>query len=131
MSKIYVGQRPPDDIGDCRVVVLTAENEEKALHHVELHSPTGYEWGYGGSGPADLALSILADHFGERPDREALDTGHGLMCWRYHQAFKWDIVSHFPHAGWRLTTEQIAQWVAMYKEKLQALYRDDDDSEEA
>ena len=26
------------------------------------HSPTGFEWGYGGSGPAQLALAILADH---------------------------------------------------------------------
>jgi hypothetical protein len=24
------------------------------------HSPTGFEWGYGGSGPAQLALAILA-----------------------------------------------------------------------
>src|SRR5687767_7716662 len=24
------------------------------------HSPTGFEWGYGGSGPADLALNIAA-----------------------------------------------------------------------
>ena len=23
------------------------------------HSPTGFEWSYGGSGPADLALNIL------------------------------------------------------------------------
>ena len=23
------------------------------------HSPTGFEWGYGGSGPAQLALAIL------------------------------------------------------------------------
>ena len=27
------------------------------------HSPTGFEWGYGGSGPAQLALALLADHF--------------------------------------------------------------------
>jgi Family of unknown function (DUF6166) len=28
------------------------------------HSPDGFEWGYGGSGPAQLALAILADHIG-------------------------------------------------------------------
>ncbi len=32
------------------------------LPHVDLHSKNGFECGYGGSGPADLALSILADH---------------------------------------------------------------------
>ena len=35
----------------------------KEVDHVSLHSPTGFEWGYLGSGPADLALSLLADHF--------------------------------------------------------------------
>ena len=34
------------------------------LPHVVFHSPTGFECGYGGSGPADLALSIMADHWG-------------------------------------------------------------------
>ena len=29
------------------------------------HSPTGLEWGYCGSGPAQLALAILADHTGD------------------------------------------------------------------
>lgn len=31
------------------------------LLHVVKHSPTGLEWGYAGSGPADLARSILLD----------------------------------------------------------------------
>jgi hypothetical protein len=31
--------------------------------HLELrnHSPTGFAWGYGGSGPAQLALALLVD----------------------------------------------------------------------
>lgn len=29
------------------------------LPHVAKHSPTGFNWGYGGSGPVDLALSLL------------------------------------------------------------------------
>src|SRR3954469_14004176 len=32
-------------------------------HHVR-HSPTGFGWGYAGSGPADLSRSILLDAFG-------------------------------------------------------------------
>ena len=35
------------------------------------HSPTGFEWGYGGSGPAQLALAILADHLGN--DEQAFE----------------------------------------------------------
>lgn len=33
------------------------------LHHYVLHSPTGFEMGYNGSGPADLAYSILVHWF--------------------------------------------------------------------
>lgn len=29
------------------------------------HSPAGFNWGYGGSGPAQLALSLLADALGD------------------------------------------------------------------
>jgi hypothetical protein len=33
------------------------------------HSPTGFEWGFSGSGPAQLALALAATRL---PDREAL-----------------------------------------------------------
>jgi len=33
------------------------------LHHFVLHSPTGFEMGWNGSGPADLAYSILIHWF--------------------------------------------------------------------
>ena len=60
------------------------------------HSPTGFEWGYGGSGPAQLALAILADHLND--DEEAV---------RLHQDFKREVVANFDSRGWMLTTEQI------------------------
>lgn len=50
------------------------------------HSPDGFEMGYGGSGPAQLALAILADHFHRnvgRPQRKADE-----LAVKYHQAFK-------------------------------------------
>ena len=31
------------------------------------HSMTGFEWGFAGSGPAQLALAILADTIGDEP----------------------------------------------------------------
>ena len=64
------------------------------------HSPTGFEWGYGGSGPAQLALAILADHLGN--DDEAV----GL-----HQQFKWELVAKLPRLGWKLTSPEIEQWL--------------------
>src|SRR5262249_10364987 len=32
---------------------------------VRAHSPTGFAWGYGGSGPAQLALALLVDATGD------------------------------------------------------------------
>ncbi len=60
------------------------------------HSPTGFEWGYGGSGPAQLALAILADHCQD-----------GERALNFYQRFKWAVVARFPHRSWRLTSEQI------------------------
>lgn len=48
------------------------------------HSPSGLEYGYGGSGPAQLALGILAAVL---PDEEAL---------RLYQDFKWEVVGRMP-----------------------------------
>ncbi len=60
------------------------------------HSPTGFEWGYGGSGPAQLALALLADHL--RDDDRAVSL---------HQDFKRLIVSNLQYDGWKLTSNQI------------------------
>ena len=62
------------------------------------HSPSGFEWGYGGSGPAQLALAILADHLGD--DQEALNL---------YQRFKWAVIAELPGRGWTLTSQNIDQ----------------------
>ena len=62
------------------------------------HSPTGFEWGYVGSGPAQLALALVAYHLGD--DQQALNL---------YQRFKWAVVTQLPLKRWRLTSEQIAQ----------------------
>jgi hypothetical protein len=62
------------------------------------HSPTGFEWGYCGSGPAQLALAILADHLGD--DQEALNL---------YKRFKWAIVAGLPKKQWVLTSPIIDQ----------------------
>jgi len=64
---------------------------------LDNHSPTGFAWGYGGSGPAQLALALLADALGD--DKRAL---------RLHQQFKWRVVLHLPTSTqWTLSAEQI------------------------
>lgn len=67
------------------------------------HSPTGLEWGYGGSGPAQLALAILADAIG---DREAQ---------RHYQDFKWKLIAGLDKDSWEISREQIQDWVAQQR----------------
>ncbi|MGH3673143.1 MAG: DUF6166 domain-containing protein [Pseudonocardiaceae bacterium] len=47
------------------VVETDAGQHLGALHHVVWHSPTGLNWGYQGSGPADLARSLLIAALGD------------------------------------------------------------------
>jgi hypothetical protein len=70
------------------------------------HSPTGFEWGYGGSGPAQLALALLADHLGD--DHEAV-----LL----HQDFKFAVVARLPKRGWTLTSREIDQAIENLREQ--------------
>ena len=56
-----------------------------ASQAVVNHSPDGFEWGYGGSGPAQLALGILMDHTGDVPFAQRyfqLFKGAYVACWR-------------------------------------------------
>jgi len=110
--KIYRGQRPADDeIGDCRVVVIEA-GRARPLHHVKRHSPDGFEWGYGGSGPADLALSLLADYFGERPRKFDGRAYEQNRCLALYQSFKVDFIAAAPREGFTITSDQIVEWLS-------------------
>ena len=69
-KKMYTGRRGPQ--GGV-VWVIDGNGERKPLNprrELRNHSPTGFEWGYGGSGPAPLAPAILAEHLSD--DRAAL-----------------------------------------------------------
>lgn len=85
--------------------------DNKPLHpgpsqRVENRSPDGFEWGYAGSGPAQLALAILLDYFEwtktEEPKRKAA---------ALYQDFKFAFVAQFPKARWTLTGGQIDDWL--------------------
>ena len=65
------------------------------------HSPTGFEWGYAGSGPAQLALAILAHHLKDDEQAVAL-----------HQAFKFEVVAKLPKSGWRLSAHDVEKAVS-------------------
>jgi hypothetical protein len=75
------------------------------------HSPTGFNWGYGGSGPADLALNILSVFIGQ----EAAES--------LYQAFKWEFIAPMPYQGGTIPRETILNWVKEKKD-LQVFWRE-------
>jgi hypothetical protein len=68
--------------------------------HVPRHSPSGIEWGYVGSGPADLARSVL------------LALTHEATAEALYQWFKADVVARVPRAGGVLRAADVRAWVA-------------------
>jgi hypothetical protein len=62
------------------------------------HSPTGFCWGYYGSGPAQLSLAILLDHF----------NGDSQRALSLYQDFKFKVIANLPmDSDFVLTDEQI------------------------
>jgi len=103
--KEYRGWRSASD-GKCHVVVVKGD---KSLHlplclNVVRHSPDGFEWNYEGSGPAQLAVAILCDHFGKGKAAQA----HAL---RLHQRFKERCIAKCPHDAWTITSAEVTQHV--------------------
>ncbi len=99
------------------------------------HSPTGFNWGYAGSGPCQLALAILADHFGPAPApavceycgspfvdgkcAEVRDCGNRWAisdkyteALRLYQRFKFEVIARLDRDRFELTTPQIEAWLA-------------------
>ena len=68
--------------------------------HVVRHSPTGPEWGYQGSGPADCARSVLI----ALADEATADA--------HYQAFKAEVVARLPKHGAVLQRTAALAWLA-------------------
>lgn len=96
--RLYVGA-PPHEVWVCNP--LTGDRQPLDLRlDLRDHSPTGFCWGFGGSGPAQLALAILA-HAG--------DTELALCL---YQDFKWEFIAKLPQAQpWTLDRLTIKAWL--------------------
>lgn len=90
--------------GDCHITRDGTEIEARL--DLANHSPTGFEWGYGGSGPAQSALAILAD---------CLDHVAIML----HQDFKFELIAALgrpPSTGeekddWEMEEVDVLRWV--------------------
>lgn len=70
----------------------------KRLPHIERHSPDGFNWSYGGSGPADTALSILTDCVGKS------------VAEAFYQEFKRQFVAKWKES-FKITEDEIKAWL--------------------
>lgn len=89
--KIYHGTRT---LEACTVTAGGAPLDERL--DLRQHSTSGFEWGYEGSGPRQLALAILADHFGD-----------GARALSQCQVFMEVVIAELKGDDWTLTAEQI------------------------
>ena len=69
--------------------------------HRELrdHSPTGFAWGYSGSGPAQLALALAMDA-----------TGDAELALRHYQDLKRRLVASW-QGDWEITAQQVREFL--------------------
>jgi Family of unknown function (DUF6166) len=98
-------------------VIVVDDEGLKPLPHVVRHSPTGYEWGYSGSGPADLALSIVCDVLGYKGRGqwafELVDEdGVAVMPEPPYQRFKERYIAPLPRdGGWRISADVVTTFL--------------------
>lgn len=85
---------------DRRVMINGKILSPKRSQSVFNHSPDGFNWGYSGSGPAQLSLAILLEFFGEK------------LALKFYQEFKSDVISKIPQGkNFDLTEEFVKNWV--------------------
>lgn len=131
----YVGQRiggqgMPTEAFVYRLASGPGGATQKLLlpQRVVYHSPDGFEWGYAGSGPSDLALNLLVDAVGperglcsECGGKREQPVGHycprcgGRGVEKFigecYQEFKFQVVAGLPRDGWVLTRAYIIDWL--------------------
>ena len=86
-------------------IVIVAERESKGSifstrdlnprNDLINHSPDGFEWGYGGSGPSQPALAMIADAFRTAPAASD-DKKADALAIKYHHVIKEKMIAPLP-----------------------------------
>lgn len=91
---------------------------------IKHHSPTGFEWGYAGSGPADFALNIvelfLRTEFNKIPkDRNKMWNGTKVCdeTLPLYQHFKTEFILPAPEKGTTIKGDDIRKWIKTHLKK--------------
>ncbi len=98
-AKVFHGRRCHDG---CRVTFTDfagASHVLPACLDICNHSPSGFEWGYGGSGPAQLALAILC---------AVTDVA---TAERLHNVFKAAVIANIDKDVWQFEAFAVQDWI--------------------
>ena len=85
--------------GEVLITVGVAPLDWRSSLSVQNHSPTGPEWDYGGSSPAQLALAIL------------LAATDEATAERFYQRFEWDVIAPIAADRWALDAGEVLGWL--------------------
>jgi len=82
------------------------------------YAPKGFDWGFGGSGAADLALNVLALFLPLAVEGTSVALRDGSpvseAAWALHQTFKYDLIATLPRAGGDISAETIRAWITAH-----------------
>ena len=114
----YVGHRRGERTTAGRAQVFVREGAKEYTLPLRLdlfnHSPDGFNWGYGGSGPAQLSLAILADAL-NKTNPEMLRTNNEMAV-ELHQKFKdEEIATIDPASNWAISRDYVIDWILKAK----------------
>lgn len=92
----------------CVWVCESSEDGDKRVARLNPHlevmnkSPTGFAWGYGGSGPSQLAFAILAHVIGVERAKNPMT----------FQRFKFEVIAKLDQQkGFKITEDEVKAWV--------------------
>lgn len=104
MTQMYVGTASRFSGNDHQWNVTVFDDDgARPLEIHGRHSPDGHAWGYGGSGPAQLALDLLWDVTGTEPDRFV------------YQMFMRQVVARLDRdKDWQMTAAKITEWLSKH-----------------
>lgn len=104
----------------CYTIIRQANGKVEAFYagqlikHVVLHSPAGFNFGYLGSGPADLALSILCDFFERHHIGPVQQVKNSVL--RFHQDFKRKFLAYQKNNSFTIGEDEIIVFLGDYVE---------------
>jgi hypothetical protein len=105
---------------------------ERPLPHLVKHSPTGFGWGYAGSGAAELARCLLIHALGDNARCQACEgTGRveGMACMAcddgvavlpsMYQQFKFDVIAKLAeNRPWTMAQSEVLAWHSGHDQQL-------------